>query len=541
MGHWPRSRRRATRQRGATVASWSSPASRESARPRSSPGSSRDLEAGARVLLGTCDDLSIPRPLGAIQDLVGSVSRDARGGALGRRRPARDPAAADRRAGAAAAADGARARGRALGGRCDARHDHGARRGGSARCPALLVLTFRDGEAPPGHPLHAASARSVPATRSFLELAPLSRGRGRLARRRRRGRRVRRDRRQPVLRHRAAGLAHRRRAAALDRERGAGTRLAARRRGAAPRRARLRRAEPRAHVGARRGDARLAGGGGGTGAPAAARGRPDGTCASATSWPATRSGRASRSPRGGGCTREILAALLAADADPADIVHHAEAAGAEDVVADYALVAARRAAALDSNREAYSHYRRAAGLRRPAPAARAGGGARGAGDAPPTPSTGSTTPSPRSSARSRSLPRAGRRRGRRAAARASSRASTGSPATATRARAKALEAIAILEPLGESVELARAYSGLSQLAMLAEDTEPGARLGRAGARARDRLGDERTRAHALVNIGSAEVRRRSRETRRCSRRTPSPTRPATGTRRRARSSTSATR
>ena len=51
---------------------------------------------------------------------------------------------------------------------------------------------------------------------------------------------------------------------------------------------------------------------------------------------------------------EILSALLAADADPADIVHHAEAAGAEDVVAGYALVAARRAAALDSNREAYS-------------------------------------------------------------------------------------------------------------------------------------------------------------------------------------------
>src|SRR5205823_10422442 len=56
----------------------------------------------------------------------------------------------------------------------------------------------------------------------------------------------------------------------------------------------------------------------------------------------------------------ILEALLAADADPADIVHHAEAAGAEDVVAEYALVAARRAAALESNREAYSHYRRAA-------------------------------------------------------------------------------------------------------------------------------------------------------------------------------------
>src|SRR6266536_349865 len=33
----------------------------------------RDLPAGARVLLGTCDDLSIPRPLGPIRDLIGTV------------------------------------------------------------------------------------------------------------------------------------------------------------------------------------------------------------------------------------------------------------------------------------------------------------------------------------------------------------------------------------------------------------------------------------------------------------------------------------
>jgi len=61
-----------------------------------------------------------------------------------------------------------------------------------------------------------------------------------------------------------------------------------------------------------------------------------------------------------GLHAEILEALLAANADPADIVHHGEAAGAEDVVAEYAVVAARRAAALESNREAHSHYRRAA-------------------------------------------------------------------------------------------------------------------------------------------------------------------------------------
>ena len=34
-----------------------------------------DLEDGARVLFGTCDDLSIARPLGPFRDLAGSVSR----------------------------------------------------------------------------------------------------------------------------------------------------------------------------------------------------------------------------------------------------------------------------------------------------------------------------------------------------------------------------------------------------------------------------------------------------------------------------------
>ena len=33
-----------------------------------------DLDDDARVLLGACDDLSIPRPLGAIHDLAGSLS-----------------------------------------------------------------------------------------------------------------------------------------------------------------------------------------------------------------------------------------------------------------------------------------------------------------------------------------------------------------------------------------------------------------------------------------------------------------------------------
>jgi predicted ATPase len=57
---------------------------------------------------------------------------------------------------------------------------------------------------------------------------------------------------------------------------------------------------------------------------------------------------------------EILTGLLGIGADPAEIVHHAEASGALDVAADHALVAARRAAAVGSHREAYSQFGRAA-------------------------------------------------------------------------------------------------------------------------------------------------------------------------------------
>ena len=73
------------------------------------------------------------------------------------------------------------------------------------------------------------------------------------------------------------------------------------------------------------------------------------------------------------------------------------------------------------------------------------------------------------------------------------------------ARAKALEAIAILEPLGESIELARAYSGVSQLAMLADDGDEALSWGERALELATQLGDESTRAHALVNIACAKV------------------------------------
>ena len=73
------------------------------------------------------------------------------------------------------------------------------------------------------------------------------------------------------------------------------------------------------------------------------------------------------------------------------------------------------------------------------------------------------------------------------------------------ARATALEAIEILEPLGESVELARAYSGLGQLRCSPSTTSQALEWGERALELATRLGDERTQAHALVNLASVRV------------------------------------
>ncbi len=237
---------------------------------------------------------------------------------------------------------------------------------------------------------------------------------------------------------------------------------------------------------------------------------------------------------------EIVAALLAADADPADIVHHAEAAGAEDVVADHALVAARRAAALESNREAYSHYRRALDFLDRMSAAEQAQALEEAGH-------GRLRRRParrrlRSDrARDRAVRLARRAGGGRPLHARRCRGSTGSPATATRRRTKAREAI--FDPRAAR-RVGRAGPRL-QRPVPARDArgEPGAGLqvGRAGARARR---PPRRRADAGARADQHRERRGSsstaRRSRRCSRRTRSPTLPATATRPRARSSTSPT-
>jgi DNA-binding CsgD family transcriptional regulator/tetratricopeptide (TPR) repeat protein len=459
------------------------------------------LPADARVLAGSCDDLAIPRPLGPIRDLAGTVSAPLE------RALATDAAlheiqslVGDELALAPvptvlvledvhwaddATLDLITVLGRRIG-----------------TLPALLVLTFRGGEVPPGHRLRAAVAAVRAESTVFLELAPLSaRAVATLA-----GDAAesvyavtrgnpfyvteliaagQSDELPPTIANAVLGRASR-----LDDEsrrlvelvsvvpgRVSTSVLDAVMPGWAvaaeePERRELLEVDPR-YVRFRHELARHAIR---ASVPAAAARRLHG---------------------------EIVEALLAAGADPADIVHHAEAAGAIEVVAAHALVAARRASALESHREAYSHYRRAADFAGDlAPAERArlyeelAIAAYGVGRI-----EDAFDPIGRAIAIDDELgDHAGVGRCTRLKSRFHWFAGDGEAA-----RAAAVEAIAILEPLGESPELARAYSGFSQLSSLAQDLEPAVAWATRALDLALRLGDERTRAHALVNLGMVKA------------------------------------
>ena len=468
------------------------------------------LDDGSRTLVGTCDDLSIPRPLGPLRDLAGSVSGELED-ALTAGAPAHDiqdlliaelerpprPTVLvleDVHWADDATLDSITVLGRRIG-----------------SLPALLVMTFRSGEVPPGHPLHAALGAIGSDHSVLLELLPLSRdavaslagGDGDalyaatggnpfyvtellasrdaeelppsvanavVARVSRLGDEARR------LVERVSVVPNRVSTELLDAVMPGWADAAEE-----PERRELLEMEiDKTHVRFRHELARHA---------------------VRTSIPASTRRR---------LHAEVLEALLAGTPDPADVVHHAECAGATDVVKEYALIAARRAAAFESNREAYSHYRRASDF------------------------TGELDPLEHADLLEELATAAylvgrlddafeaiqgaiaiHRRLGDQAAlgrcVRVLSRfhwfAGDGAPA-----RDKALEAITILEPLGESIELARAYSGVAQLAMLADEGAGALSWGESALELATRLGDDSTRAHALVNIGCAKVQMDADET-----------------------------
>ncbi|HJU46836.1 MAG TPA: AAA family ATPase, partial [Gaiellaceae bacterium] len=459
------------------------------------------LDAEARVLVGTCDDLTIPRPLGAVRDLVGTAASPLEE-ALSSGAPPheihtlllaeleRPPAPTvlvleDVHWADHATLDAITVLGRRIG-----------------SLPALLVLTFRTGEVAPGHPLHAALGAVRAANATFVELEPLSDravaalagadGEEIYAQTRGnpfyvtellaspsdgvlppsvatavRGRMSRLDDDARGLIELVSVVPNRVPTALLD--------------GARP--GWLRAAEEPERRGLLEVDAHFV------------RFRHElARNAILSSVPVAVRRR---------LHAEILGALLAAAADPAEIVHHAEAAGDEDVVAEYALVAARRAAALESNREAYSHYLRASDF-------------------------GRRLPLPEQAELLEELVAVAYRVGKleeafpaieRAIAIHAELGDEEAVGRCTRmlsrlhlfagngalARTTVHEAIAILEPLGDSVELARAYATRAQLAMGGEEIEDALEhaeraLGLAAA-----FGDDATRVQALVTMGTARI------------------------------------
>jgi len=317
-----------------------------------------DLEDGARVLFGSCDDLSIARPLGPFRDLAGSVSPGLREALAAGAPPheiqdlliqelertprptllvLEDVHWADN-----ATLDSLTVLGRRIG-----------------TLPALLVTTHRTGETPPGHPLHAALGAVRPDDSELIELFPLSR-------------------------NAVASLAGEDADAVYDVTRGnpfyVTELLAARDTAELPPSvanavlARTSRLDDSARrlvelvsvvpnrVSTSTLDSVMPGW-------AAAAEEPErrqllelDAAHLRFRHELARNAVLTAIPTAT-CRRlhsDVLGSLLAASADPAEIVHHAEAAGEDEVVGEYALIAARRAAAFESNREAYSHYRRAA-------------------------------------------------------------------------------------------------------------------------------------------------------------------------------------
>jgi DNA-binding CsgD family transcriptional regulator/tetratricopeptide (TPR) repeat protein len=461
----------------------------------------RDLEPGARVLFGTCDDLSIPRPLGPFRDLAGSVSAPLER-ALAEGAPPHDVqtlliAELERPPRPTVVvledvhwADDAT---------CDSIAVLGRR---IASLPALLVLTFRAGEVPPGHPLHAAIGAVRAEDSVFLEVGPLS---------------------ESAVASLAGAGAHEVYAATGGNPFYV-TELLASSEGAdlppsvasavLARASRLNEAERRlvelvsvvptriatsvldtvmprwamaAEEPERRGLLEVD--------PRFVRFRHElARHAISSSIPVAARRR---------LHVEILESLLAANADPAELIHHAEAAGVDDVVADHALVAARRAAAMASNREAFSHYRRAADfVDRLPPHEQAAVLEELATSAYVVDRIDDSFPAMTRAIRIHAVrgDDAAVGRCKRVLARFYWYAGDGAAAADA-----AQDAIDILEPLGESVELARAYSALAQLTMLTEATEPALQWSERALELAVRIGDEQTRVHAHVNVASIRL------------------------------------
>ncbi len=458
----------------------------------------RERSDGARVLLGACDDLSVARPLGPFLDIAATAAPRL-GEAL--QAPGRVNAFAavlaelSREPPTLCVVEDAHWADEAtldlltyLGRRIEA-------------APVLLLLTFRDDELGPDHPLRRAAAGVAPGRARRVELEPLSREAvAQLAGGGDAGALHAATGGNPFFVTEAIG-------AGLDRTpptvRDAVLARAARL--SPPARSAL---ETMSVVPARVEIAVLERCLGAEGAAAVAEAEERGLVVVEGDHARFRHELARRAVEEGlpgarrrELNRVVLAALLEAGAEPARLAHHAGAAGEPEMLLEHGLAAARLAVAARSHREAAALYARAlqhAELLPPPERAvaleEAAIEAYHVDDADL-----SIDAQVRAVALRREL---GDPLATGAALRWLSRFRwwTQNPVAAEEAGA---EAVAILEPLPPSRELAMALSNRSQLAMLGQRTrESVAAAERAIALAAE-LGDEETLVHAETNLGTA--------------------------------------
>ncbi|HET9125080.1 MAG TPA: AAA family ATPase [Solirubrobacteraceae bacterium] len=201
--------------------------------------------------------------------------------------------------------------------------------------------------------------------------------------------------------------------------------------------------------------------------------------------------------------RRVLRALERAGAEPSRLVHHAEAAGDETALLTHARAAGERAASLGAHTEAAAHFARSVRVSGRLPAAeRAVLLQRCAIERYLINRVPEAVVSQEQALDL--LRDAGDPEAEGVALRWLSRMLWFGGRGADAARAGAA-AVAALERLPAGPELARAYSNLAQLAMLAHDIPTTQRWSRRALELAERFGVVETSVHALTNLGTAEM------------------------------------
>lgn len=207
--------------------------------------------------------------------------------------------------------------------------------------------------------------------------------------------------------------------------------------------------------------------------------------------------------RGAQLHGRVLRTLRLLNADPARMAHHAEAAGEVDAVLEFAPTAAKEAAELGSHRQAVAQYVRALRYRDRLPPEKQAVLLEGLSySSYLINQLDDAYTARRSALECWELVGDGVRQGDNL--RWCSRL-LWFLARNHEAEEAAQQAIAILEPLPPGPELAMAYSNLSQLRMLAQDCDEAVRWGSRALDLAQKIDEPAVVAHALNNIGSAEL------------------------------------